>query len=111
MELSYYSAPRLRERLIYPLSRDLDLRYFGYDTGFLLMSALSHRTKLPVFAYDAVLAAHPRFVLAATSKNYLLWHLVRAGYSVIPIGSSKAPVLWKVEAPGGKGSGSLTWEP
>ena len=111
MELSYYSAPRLRERLIYPLSRDLDLRYVGYDTGSLLMSALSHRTKLPVFAYDAVLAAHPRFVLAATSKNYLPWHLVRAGYSVIPIGSSKAPVLYEVEAPGGKGSGSLTWEP
>ena len=99
MELSYYAVPRLRERLIYPVSRDMELRYFDYDTCSLILSALSHRTKLHIIGYDAVLAAHPRFVLAATPKDYLPWHLVRAGYRVVPIGSSKAPVLYEVAAP------------
>ena len=104
IELSYYAAPRLRERLIYPLSRDLDLRYFGTDTGQLVFAALSHRTNLHIIAYDAVLAAHPRFVLAAGTGDYLPWHLVMAGYRVVPIGSSVPPVLFEVEAPGLQGT-------
>jgi hypothetical protein len=100
MELSHYAEPRLRERLIYPLSRELNLLYFHVDTSSLIMSALSHRTKLRIIPYDAVLAAHPRFVLAAAPNDYMPWHLVRAGYRVVPIGSSRAPVLYDVEAPG-----------
>ena len=99
LELSYYTAPRIRERLIYPVSRDLDLRFLGYDTDALEMSALSHRTKLHIIDYDAVLAAYPRFVVAAEPTDYLPWHLVKAGYHVVPIGSSKVPVLYEVEAP------------
>lgn len=99
MELSYYAALPLRERLIYPVNRDLDLRYFGFDTGALLMSALSHRSKLHIVAYDAVLAAHRRFVLAAIQKDYLPGHLRAAGYRVVPIGSSMPPLLYEVEAP------------
>lgn len=102
MELSYYAEPRIRERLIYPVSRDLELRYVGSDTSSLLLSALRHRTKLTVIGYDALLAAHPRFVLAAMPQNYLPSHLVNAGYRVLPIGPSIAPVLYEVEAPGGK---------
>ena len=99
MELSYYAALPLRERLIYPVNRDLDLRYFGFDTGAVLMSALSHRSKLHIMAYDAVLAAHRRFVLAALQKDYLPRQLVATGRRVVPIGSSKPPLLYEVEAP------------
>lgn len=105
MELAYYAAPRLRERLIYPVSRELDLRYFGVDTGPLLMTALSRRTKLRIVGhdgydgYDAVLAAHPRFLLAARPWDYLPWHLVRAGYRVVPMNGSNPPVVYAVEAP------------
>jgi hypothetical protein len=102
MELSYYSERRIRERLIYAISRDLELRYTGSDTGSLVLSALSHRTTLHIVAYDAVLAAHPRFVLAALPQNYLPLHLVKAGCRVVPIGSSTAPVLYEVESPGTK---------
>ncbi len=102
MELSYYAESRIRERLIYPVSRDLELRYFGYDTASLLLTALSHRTKLHILGYDAVVAAQPRFVLAALPNNYLPWDLIKAGYRVVPIGSSIAPVLYEVEAPGRK---------
>ena len=85
---SYYAALPLRERLINPVNRDLDSGYFGSDTGALLMSALSHRSKLPIIGYDAVLVAHPRFVLAAIEGDYLPWHLITAGYRVVPISSS-----------------------
>jgi hypothetical protein len=98
MELSYYAVPRLRERLIYPVSRAMELRYFDKDTCSLIMSALSHRTKLHIIDYDVVRAAHPRYLLASTPTDYLSWHLVRAGYRVVPIGSPKAPVLYEVEA-------------
>jgi hypothetical protein len=102
MELSYYAERRIRERIIYPISRDLELRYSGSDTSSLLLSALSHRTTLHIIDYDAVLAAHPRFVLAALPANYLRSHLVTAGWRAVPIGSSTAPVLYEVEAPGRK---------
>jgi hypothetical protein len=100
MELSYYAESRIRERLIYPVSRDLQLRYLGYDTGSLQLTALSHRTQLHVIGYDAVIAAHPRFVLAAMPNHYLPRHLIKAGYQVVPAGSSIASVLYEVEAPG-----------
>jgi len=110
LQLSYYAAPRLRKRLLYPINRELDLRYFGFDTTPLIMSALSHRTQLPIIGYEAVIAAHPRFLLAAFCPilkdgqpyHYLPGHLVTAGYHVLPIGSSKSLVLFQVEAPDGK---------
>jgi Dolichyl-phosphate-mannose-protein mannosyltransferase len=111
MELSYYGQPQLRDRLVYPVSRDLDLRYLGYDTGALLLTALSHRTKLHVLGYNAVLAAYPRFVLAALPRDYLPWHLVRAGYRVVPIGASRVPLLFEVESPEANREtiGNLDW--
>jgi hypothetical protein len=100
MDLSYYAESRIRERLIYPVSRDLELRYLGYDTWSLLLPALSHRTKLHIIGYDAAIASQRRFVLAALPNNPLPWDLIKIGYRVVPIGSSIAPVLYEVEAPG-----------
>jgi hypothetical protein len=102
MELSYYAERRIRERIVYPISRDLELRYLGSDTSSLLLSGLSHRTALHIIDYDAVLAAHPRFVLATLPADYLRSHLVKSGWRAVPIGSSTAPVLYEVEAPGRK---------
>jgi hypothetical protein len=105
MELSYYAPPQIRDRLIYPLSRSLDLRYFGSDTGSLLMTALRRRSTLPVVPYEAVLAAHPAFILAALPRDYLPWHLAKSGYRVVPLDiagsgdtSSMPPALYRVEA-------------
>jgi hypothetical protein len=99
MELSYYGESRIRQRLMYPVSRDLDLRYRGTDTDSLLLTALSHRTKLRIVGYDTAFAARTRFVLAAGTNDYLPWHLVKAGYRVVPIGASLPPELYEVEAP------------
>jgi len=99
MEISYYGSPEIRQRVIYPVNRDLDLRYFGFDTGALLMSALSHRTRLHIIGYDVMLATYPRFVLAALPKDYLPWQLTRAGYRVVPVDPSAVPTLYQVDSP------------
>ena len=98
MELAYYAPPRIRERLIYPVSRDLDLRYFNVDTGAMIMAALSHWSKLRIADYDTVLANYPRFVLAAVAHDYLPWHAVREGYHVVPISRFNGPLLYQVES-------------
>ena len=89
---------RIRERLIYPVSRDLDLHYFNVDTDALIMAALSHWSKLRIADYDSVLATHPRFVLAAVAHDYLPWHAVREGYRVVPISRFSGPLLYEVES-------------
>jgi hypothetical protein len=98
MELSYYARPELRARLIYPLSISLDLRYNNVDTGPRIFSALRHRTTLRIIDYDTVLQSYPRFLLAASSKDYLPWHLVRSGYRVTPLGQGST-TLYQVEPP------------
>lgn len=98
VELSYYAPPRLRQRLIYPVSRDLELRYNHCDTTSLLMSGLSRDTKLHIIDYNAVVGAYPRFVLAAKSDDYLPQHLAAEGYRVVPIRSGNPPVLYEVQA-------------
>jgi hypothetical protein len=99
VELSYYAEPRIRERLVYPASPALDLHYFGWDTDPLLLIPTSRRTKLRVREYDALLAEYPRFLLAAEPKEYLPWHLVAAGYRVVPISSGDVKkVVFQVES-------------
>jgi hypothetical protein len=102
LELSYYADSRFQKRLVYPVSSALDLRYYGNDTNPIIFTALSHHTKLRIVPYDEVMAAHPRFVLAALDINYMPWHLIESGYRVVPIGSPKIPLLFEVEAPGAK---------
>ena len=103
MELSYYAEQRLRSRLIYPLSRDLDVRFRGTDTDAILLSALSGRAPIRVKDYDAILAENPRFLLVAATGDYLPWYLVASGYRVMPIRRAglfyPAGLLYEVEAP------------
>jgi Dolichyl-phosphate-mannose-protein mannosyltransferase len=104
MELSYYADSRIRERLVYPVSRDLELQYSNKDIDSLVMTGLSQHTKLHIIDYDAVVAAQPRFFLAANTP--LPWDLIQAGYRVVRVGSGfpyfSEPVLFEVEAPGRK---------
>ncbi len=99
VELSYYAKPQLRQRLIYPLSRDLELRYKNCDTISLLMSGLSRHTKLHIQDYDAVVATYPSFILAAESDDYLPQYLVATGYRLVPIRSGDPVVLYEVQGP------------
>jgi hypothetical protein len=97
MELSYYAPAPIRARIIYPLSRDLDLHYLKEDSGALLIAALRRRDHLPVVDYDKVVAEYSCFVLAATLIDYLPTHLARIGFRVTPLDFSISPVLYRVE--------------
>ena len=100
MELSYYAQPRLRERFIYPISPELELRYRKYDSIALGMAAFSHSTKLHIEELDRILAQYPQFLLAVVPEDYLPRHLASAGYRVVPVRSATAQAaLFEVEAP------------
>jgi hypothetical protein len=98
MELSYYAEPRLRERIVYPLSRSLDLRYRGSDVNFLQLRVFRDRTKLRIVDLNEFLAANPRFIIATSPQDYLPLHLRTAGYRLVPMSSEGEPVLYEVEA-------------
>jgi hypothetical protein len=97
MELSYYLSSPLRERLVFPLSRDLDLKYRGFDTDALTLGPLSRRAPIRVKAYDEILADNKSFLLAATKYDYLPQHLMAAGYRVTPLRDST--MLYEVQTP------------
>jgi mannosyltransferase len=99
MELAYYGDPRWRERLVYPLAQDLELRYTGTDNTSFLMSSLRRRAApLHVVDYKTLLATSPRFVLAVRPSDYMASHLVAEGYRVTLISATADSVLFEVEA-------------
>jgi hypothetical protein len=95
MELTYYLGPPIRERLVYALSRELDLKYRGYDTDALSLGPLAQRTQIAIRPYEQILAVNTRFLLAATEEDYLPQHLAAVGYRVTPVGRAKT--LYQVE--------------
>jgi hypothetical protein len=100
MELAYYSDPKLRNRIVYPLSQSLDKQYKGFDLDFFNLSALRSRTNLPIVNLDEFLQKNPRFVLAAHSKDYLPSYLQSVGYRLVALNPGQAPSIYEVEAPG-----------
>jgi hypothetical protein len=97
MELSYYLGSPLRERLVFPLSRDLDLKYRGFDTDALTLGPLSRHAPIRVKAYEEILAENKSFLLAAFEHDYLPQHLTAAGYRVTPL--RDATTLYQVQGP------------
>ena len=71
MELYHYAPEQLRHRLAYPLSRDLDIQYLGFDTGALLMDAIRKRYHLPVMNYKDILDRYDRFYVLSVQGHYL----------------------------------------
>ena len=97
MELSYYLGSPLRERLVFPLSRELDLKYRGFDTDALTLGPLSRIAPIRVKAYEEILAESKSFLLAAFEHDYLPQHLTQAGYRVTPL--RDATTLYQVQGP------------
>ena len=96
MELSYYAEPQIRERLVYPLSREVEMKYTGSDLDYLLLSAVRHRTKLNYVDLDAFLASNPRFILVAMSHDYLQQYLLTSGFRLVPLSSMAGPDIFEV---------------
>ena len=96
MELSHYAAPPLRDRLLYLVSADLDLRYLDNDTGAMLMEALRKRTALHIEDLDKGLADHRHFFVAAEPSDYLPAYLASAGWRVTLLHGSDHAALYEV---------------
>jgi hypothetical protein len=100
LELAYYAEPALGRRLVYPLSRSLDLRYKGFDVAYLNLAAMRERTALPIVDLDVFLSANPRFILAVDpAKDYLSGYLRAQGYRVTPMDTKAEPLLYEVGHP------------
>jgi hypothetical protein len=82
MELYHYAPLPIRNRLVYPLSRELDIRYLGYDTGALLMDAIRKRYHLPVLPYMEIVDRNDRFYIVSSLDHYLPSMLKQDGCNV-----------------------------
>ncbi len=104
MELSFYSEPDLRRRLVYLISPELSRYYNHTDTSALLMSALRRREPLGIADYDTFIAANPSFIVAGESGDWIVQHLRRLNYHFVPLDEGTDPELFEVQAPGSAGS-------
>ena len=100
-EISYYAEPCLRNRIVYPLDRGLDLQYKGFDTDSIILSALRPRTNLHIVDLNLFLKVTPQFILATKPDDYLPRYLLSAGYRLVPIRSGSGSILYEVQAPNG----------
>jgi hypothetical protein len=99
MELAYYAPAPLRQRLVYAASPELSRMYTNVDTGELLLSALRYRTRLNIQNYGDFVSGNSHFLLAAGAGDWLIWHLVRSGYRVVPVRAQWNLGLFEVDRP------------
>ncbi len=100
LELSYYAEPPLRRRLVYLLSRKLNLRYNGFDLDYVNLFAMRKRTNLAIVELASFLSANPRFILAVEPENdYLSRYLRSEGYRLVALDSNSVPMLYEVQHP------------
>jgi hypothetical protein len=85
LELWHYSPPKLRSRLVHPLSVALSRKYANVDSDELLLSALRHRSSLPVPDYDQFLQSNPTFLLCTKPEDWMQWDLMRVGFTLKPL--------------------------
>jgi hypothetical protein len=100
MELSYYADPKLRSRLVYVVSPNLERSYTGIDTGDLLLSALARHSSLRIVKYEDFVRDNKRFLLAANAEDWLVWQFSRSGFHVNLLEPRWEPGLFEVEIPG-----------
>jgi hypothetical protein len=98
LDLVNYGEARIRERLVFPASRALDLRYLGNDWAPLYLRTLRQCTPIRVQETDALLASFPRFLIAAIPGDYFPWWLAKEGYRVTPV---RMTAILEAEAPAG----------
>ena len=92
LELSYYGEPPLRRRVVYLLSRNLNLQYNGFDLDYVNLLVMRKRTTLAILELDAFLSANPHFILAVEpTRDYLSSYLRSEGYRLVALDSNSVP--------------------
>ena len=85
LELSYYAPATLRQRLIFPICPDLEVRYLGYDTDAINMTALKQWTSLNGVRCDKTLEPRRDYIVAMTPTGFLPWPLEDKSLTVAPL--------------------------
>ncbi len=97
IEMSYYAPLEIRNRIVYPIRRELDLRYTNTDSDALLFAALARRSHLHIEQYEKFMAEHKSgFLLASRYSDYLPEYLMLSGRRVDPLPPGKVPIVWRV---------------
>ena len=97
IEMSYYAPAEIRNRIVYPIRRELDVRYTNADSDALLFAALARRSNLHIEEYEKFMAEHKSgFLLASRYDDYLPVYLMLSGRRVDPLPPGKVPIVWKV---------------
>jgi hypothetical protein len=98
LELSYYAPAALRQRLIYPICPDLEVRYLGYDSDAIVMAGLKPWTSLNGVRCDKALEPGRDYIVAITPMAFLAWPVEEKGFTVTPleIDLKKAIVVFRV---------------
>jgi len=96
-ELSYYSPPELRSRLIYPDCPKLDLKYLGDTAAAMGVEGLARISPLKIEPCDAVLSNRKAFKLVVNQGfDYLVSVLSSQGRTVTP--EDPAKIIFDVAA-------------
>lgn len=97
IEMSYYAPAEIRNRIVYPLRRALDLRYTNADSDALLFGALAKRSNLHIEDYEKFMAEYESgFLIASKYNDYLPVYLMLSGWRVDPLPPGKVPIVWRV---------------
>jgi hypothetical protein len=97
IEMSYYAPAEIRNRIVYPVRKELDIRYTNSDSDALLFAALARRSNLHIEEYEKFMAEHNSgFLLASRFDDYLPVYLMLSGRRVDPLPPGKVPIVWKV---------------
>ncbi len=83
-ELSHYSPPELRSRLMYPACPKLDLKYLGNNAAALGVEGLAQISPLKIESCAAILSNRKAFELVVNGLNYLVSVLLSQERTVIP---------------------------
>jgi hypothetical protein len=101
MELMHYGNAALRDRLIFVIDNDLEIRYKDTNTTFLILTALRRRNFTNVLYFQEFCRTHSTFILVDDEAGWLSVHLRNLGYSFLPQGGAETQRIYDVTAPTG----------
>jgi hypothetical protein len=100
IELAYYAPDSIRNQIVYPASRALDIRYLGSDSSVLQYVALGKYGEIAVQKLNDLLSRYSAFTMVAYPGEYLPEHLRRNGWRVKSMQrDTDRPIIWSVSRP------------
>ena len=93
LELSYYAPAALRQRLVYPLCPNFELRDLGYDTDSINLAGLKRWTNLKVVPCEKALESGVGAIVPMTPMGFLPWPLGDESVTLKPLYMDRTKIL------------------